>query len=110
MVGYARVSTDDQNTAAQVAVLKDAGCERTFREKACGGHWDRPNSDPNIWTFGMDKTHSQFPPPRILECRHYGRARFPRRTMEGIHPSLIRRTEEAVIDFLLHIALVHESV
>jgi DNA invertase Pin-like site-specific DNA recombinase len=27
-IGYARVSTDDQDTAAQVAALKAAGCER----------------------------------------------------------------------------------
>ncbi len=38
----ARVSTDDQDTAAQVAALKSAGCERIFREKASGGRWDRP--------------------------------------------------------------------
>jgi DNA invertase Pin-like site-specific DNA recombinase len=42
LIGYARVSTDDQDTAAQVAVLKTAGCERIFREKAAGGRWDRP--------------------------------------------------------------------
>ena len=42
LVGYARVSTDDQNTAAQVAALEAAGCERIFREKAPGGRWDRP--------------------------------------------------------------------
>ena len=41
-VGYARVSTDEQGTAAQVAVLKSAGCERIYREKASGGRWDRP--------------------------------------------------------------------
>jgi DNA invertase Pin-like site-specific DNA recombinase len=42
LIGYARVSTDDQDTAAQVAALKAARCERVFREKASGGRWDRP--------------------------------------------------------------------
>jgi DNA invertase Pin-like site-specific DNA recombinase len=42
LIGYARVSTSDQETATQVAALKAAGCERTYREKASGGRWDRP--------------------------------------------------------------------
>ncbi len=42
LIGYARVSTDDQDTAAQVKALKAAECERVYREKASGGRWDRP--------------------------------------------------------------------
>jgi DNA invertase Pin-like site-specific DNA recombinase len=42
LIGYARVSKEDQDTSAQVTALKKAGCERIYREKASGGRWDRP--------------------------------------------------------------------
>ena len=42
LIGYARVSTNEQDTATQVAALKTVGCERIFREKASGGRWNRP--------------------------------------------------------------------
>jgi len=41
-LGYARVSTQDQDTTAQIAALRTAGCELIFQEKASGGRWDRP--------------------------------------------------------------------
>ena len=42
LLGYARVSTQDQDVAAQLAALKAFGCELVFQEKASGGRWDRP--------------------------------------------------------------------
>jgi resolvase-like protein len=41
LLGYARVwKADDQDTAAQVTALKEAGCTRVYEEKASGGRWD----------------------------------------------------------------------
>jgi DNA invertase Pin-like site-specific DNA recombinase len=42
LIGYARVSTQDQDTAAQISALKKAGCELIFQEKATGARWERP--------------------------------------------------------------------
>lgn len=40
-IGYARVSTEDQNLAVQLQVLKDAGCQKIYQEKASGAHGER---------------------------------------------------------------------
>jgi len=42
LIGYARVSTKDQDTALQEDALRKAGVERVFIEKASGAKRDRP--------------------------------------------------------------------
>src|SRR5690606_41268278 len=42
LIGYARVSTDDQNLALQVDALKAAGCEMVFEDQMTGASVVRP--------------------------------------------------------------------
>lgn len=42
MIGYARVSTEDQSTEAQISELRAAGCQQILEENASGGDRSRP--------------------------------------------------------------------
>jgi DNA invertase Pin-like site-specific DNA recombinase len=41
-IGYARVSTREQNLDMQVTALEDAGCEKIYEEKINGVKAERP--------------------------------------------------------------------
>jgi DNA invertase Pin-like site-specific DNA recombinase len=52
LIGYARLSTRDQDLETQQAALTSAGCERIFSEKITGGHANRPE-----WVRVLDYIH-----------------------------------------------------
>lgn len=47
-IGYARVSTLDQNKAMQLDALRAAGCERIFEDTASGTKESRPGLDESL--------------------------------------------------------------
>lgn len=72
-VGYARVSTGDQDAALQIDALKKAGCIRVFTEVASGAKDDRPelarcldHLDPGI-TSSPDMSQEGLPAANVRE-------------------------------------------
>lgn len=50
-IGYARVSTKDQNLDLQIEALEKAGCEKIYHEKISGATKIRPELDKMIEQF-----------------------------------------------------------
>jgi len=53
-IGYARVSTQDQNLEIQNELLKDAGCERIYQEKVSGAKRARPELERLLDTLRQE--------------------------------------------------------
>ena len=56
IIGYARVSTQDQNLDRQLDALTKAGCERIFNEKMTGTHSARPELQLMLMTLRAGDT------------------------------------------------------
>ena len=60
LVGYARVSTLDQNPSLQIDALREAGCEKIFVEKASGARQDRRSASGPTATQGYVQISSRW--------------------------------------------------
>ena len=56
LIGYARVSTRDQNATLQTDALKKAGCEKIFEDKITGKHLNREGLEKMMDTLRAGDT------------------------------------------------------
>jgi DNA invertase Pin-like site-specific DNA recombinase len=56
LIGYARISTQEQNMELQCQALKEAGCERIFEDVASGNRSERPGLDHALDILRKDDT------------------------------------------------------
>jgi predicted site-specific integrase-resolvase len=59
IIGYARVSTDDQKLEAQTDALTEAGAERVFADKITGSARSRPQLNQMLDQLGVDSGRGQ---------------------------------------------------
>jgi hypothetical protein len=64
VVGYARVSTEDQSTEGQILDLQKFGCTEIFRENASGTDRDRPQRERRE-VGGAGYSHPSKPKPGL---------------------------------------------
>ncbi len=64
-IGYARVSTSDQNLELQLDALHKAGCETIFQEKASGATKARPELDRLLAGLRTGDTVYIYKPDRL---------------------------------------------
>ena len=79
LIGYARVSTGEQTTAAQVAALKTSGCELIFRDNASARAAQAAQSAPERRCVGRLDTRSPVTLPARCTDHHGAGAGAPRR-------------------------------
>lgn len=56
LIGYARVSTQEQETHLQIDALVKAGCEQIYQEKRSGGNLRRPELEKLLQSLQPDDT------------------------------------------------------
>lgn len=56
LIGYARVSTDEQDTFAQLTELRRAGCMTIFEDRASGASRSRPKLANALAAVGQGDT------------------------------------------------------
>ena len=77
IIGYARVSTQDQQTLRQIDQLKEFGCERIYEEKASGTKRDRVELIQLLFTIfaGISQFERDLIRQRTIEGIQAARAR-----------------------------------
>jgi DNA invertase Pin-like site-specific DNA recombinase len=71
-IGYARVSTNEQNLSNQISLLKENGCEDIFEEKISGAKKTRPELEKLLSQIRASDTLVVCKLDRLARSTHHG--------------------------------------
>ena len=96
LIGYARVSTEDQKLRLQRDALDAAGCEKVFREKVSGAARQLPMREKML-NFARDgeREIADQPSPALQPPENVHRRKFPGHSLFG--HSLFHATRRGMI-------------
>jgi DNA invertase Pin-like site-specific DNA recombinase len=106
IIGYARVSKDDQNLSLQLDALKQAGCEKIFEDRISGATENRPGLASALLTVRSGDTLVVWRLDRLARSIRHLIDLIERFNKEGIQFKSVREsldTTTATGELLFHV-------
>jgi hypothetical protein len=92
IIGYARVSTNGQDLADQLAALETAGCVKVYREKLSGARSDRPQLAKALAALDEGDVLLVTRLDRLARFRRNPVSRFARRSSDPLLTLALRKS------------------
>ena len=108
--GYARVSTQDQNLESQIDLLKNAGCEKIYKDVASGARSDRKGLNELIKYMREGDTVIAYKNDRVFRSLKNMVELIDKFNQAGVHFKSLSEPESSYCIYLLPVRNSKETL